>query len=713
MRTATSSMPKSGTRFAVLAALVAALVCCLAFTAAAFAEGENGTGDTGSDSSITRLEDVGTEIDKAEAQIIDLDTSNVTFGGTGFDGSSLAMVEGTTYSITYKNGLKYGGKTLTVKAEATLTKDGRLDDDGNPIRYRQIQTGEDADGKATYKYVRILKENDPYDDADYNRSDDTIKGTTYSGEDYPVASIVYATVSVYQATSDGRLAVSWVRTDHTEVHWKVTTYDESGNEYGTVLLTGILDPDESDYLFDTTKKNLFYVSSTYSGSDDREFGHSFEVDDKGVYPLNLNDERSNNGFDEALLLVTMDNGSTFDFTSMTYSGGYLATPYFYSPIYKVTYTLDDGDETGVNDPDNPDHYLPGESYDIKNPTRPGYKFIRWDRVDENGNPVPYDKIDDTDARDLHFIAVWQRDDKYTLNKVRVDAVGQTEKAKSLLVPGSEAVYLVTMTNTGDVAIGEGLQVVDKPASNITLSAVSTESGKAEIKDGNAVWTVGEIPVGGTAQMWVTAQVPDDAKGVAKNTATASDPDNPDDPGTTVEVEDPIVVLTISKVADVQEAQLGDTITYTIEVANESAADANGMLVTDTMGAGLQYVSDDSDGSASGKTITWQVDVPAGKITAIKVHAKVIAGASDAVVNTVALTDPNNPNKTIKPIDTGEATVPVTTSTPVTATAKKSTPTAVRTTPGTGDGAAPFAFVVLAASCVLTVAARRQTDTKRQ
>jgi len=606
------------------------------------------------------LRDRGAEVDKAEVDEIDLKNVDSAVGKasddstefpnavdewTSADGkasSAVDMVNGVTYSITYKDGVSWG-KKLTVIAEVTMVKDGRYyegheGEEDYLLHWRHSKNANDAD------VYTLIKEGD--DDFGPGKWENTV-GQADPENGNEVINIVGPAVRVYQA-KDGRLAVSWTRTQHTQVEWKVTTVDSSGNEVGTPLLTGVVDPDESDYLFDTTATSLFYV---LDDNDNPNVPDRFEVDDNGVYPIASTDPDTGEithgaiNFENAKLLMSMSNKASFTWTTDTYASGYLATPYFYSPVFRVTYDLDGGDGTGVNDPDNPDHYKAGESYDIKEPTRPGWVFVRWDRVDEDGNPVPHDKIDDTDARDLHFIARWKRVDTYEIEKIRVLGVGETEEADTKLIPGAPAYYLITLTNTGEVDIPAGLEVIDQPQMNLEPTDAYTESGSAEVSDGEATWTVGEIPAGESVQMWVTSKVLLDATEKVANKATAHDPDNPDDPGKTDETEDPLYEFKIEKTANVDKAAVGSEITYTIKVYNESDYDAPDMIIKDVLGDGLEYISDNGGGTNEGKTTTWVRDLPANTVTTITLKAKVAKTPENGVAeNVAAIMDPANPEK---------------------------------------------------------------------
>lgn len=100
-------------------------------------------------------------------------------------------------------------------------------------------------------------------------------------------------------------------------------------------------------------------------------------------------------------------------------------------------------------------------------------------------------------------------------------------------------------------------------------------------------------------------------------------------------------LTLNKTTDSQTVKVGDTIEYEITVTNpDQTEDAIGYLITDTLGAGLSYVSDDAGGVQNGQTISWRRTIPAGQSLTIRVRAIVTDEARERVVNAASVTDPD-------------------------------------------------------------------------
>ncbi|WP_133161780.1 GEVED domain-containing protein [Deinococcus koreensis] len=111
-------------------------------------------------------------------------------------------------------------------------------------------------------------------------------------------------------------------------------------------------------------------------------------------------------------------------------------------------------------------------------------------------------------------------------------------------------------------------------------------------------SVGSVPLGTTyARIRISTDVP------STNSATGPAPDG--------EVEDYAITVTVG--ADLRAVKVGpayarpgDTLTYTITVTNLSGATPATTTVTDTLPAGLSYVSSTPAASVSGQTLSWSV-----------------------------------------------------------------------------------------------------------
>jgi uncharacterized repeat protein (TIGR01451 family) len=101
-------------------------------------------------------------------------------------------------------------------------------------------------------------------------------------------------------------------------------------------------------------------------------------------------------------------------------------------------------------------------------------------------------------------------------------------------------------------------------------------------------------------------------------------------------------LEIVKVVDDDQPAPGDTVVYTLTVTNNGPNDATGVVVTDTVPAGLTYVSDDCGGVFVDPTLTWTVGNLANGASAIcNVTVTVDADAEGDLVNGATVTADNS------------------------------------------------------------------------
>lgn len=156
--------------------------------------------------------------------------------------------------------------------------------------------------------------------------------------------------------------------------------------------------------------------------------------------------------------------------------------------------------------------------------------------------------------------------------------------------GEELTYTVTVDNAGpDDATN--VVVTDTLPAGVTF--VST-SGCAEDPNGVPMCSLGTIAAGGNAMYTIMVMVDIGTDGTITNTASvtsdASDP-NPEDNTT---FEDTLVLagadLSITKTDSEDPVAAGDQLVYTVTVDNAGPADAENVVVTDTLPVGVSLVS---------------------------------------------------------------------------------------------------------------------------
>ncbi|MEM7584672.1 MAG: DUF11 domain-containing protein [Acidobacteriota bacterium] len=159
-----------------------------------------------------------------------------------------------------------------------------------------------------------------------------------------------------------------------------------------------------------------------------------------------------------------------------------------------------------------------------------------------------------------------------------------------VVAGENLTYTVTVNNAGP-SDATNVVVTDTLPAGVTL--VST-SGCSEDPSGVATCTLGNIAASGSAQYTITVAVDASATGtltnqasVSSDTADSDSSDNTTSEDTTVSAE---ADLSISKTDSVDPVVAGENLTYTVTVANAGPSDAQNVVVTDTLPAGVTLVS---------------------------------------------------------------------------------------------------------------------------
>ena len=228
--------------------------------------------------------------------------------------------------------------------------------------------------------------------------------------------------------------------------------------------------------------------------------------------------------------------------------------------------------------------------------------------------------------------------------------------------GDTITYTVALDNLGpstarDVVVNDPL-----PAG---LAFVSATASVGSYDAGTGRWTVGNVAANATGTLTIVARVLAPASGPAlpqTNTATATSPTPDPNPGnnTGTVTETPLQAdLAVYKSVDKDQPGIGETIVYTLEVANYGTDTATDVRVQDRLPAGLTFVSGvASQGGYDPGTGVWTVGtVPEGTIPTLAITAKVTRATGGTVTNTATVSgreyDPDPANNT----DTVEVVVP--------------------------------------------------------
>jgi uncharacterized repeat protein (TIGR01451 family) len=259
-----------------------------------------------------------------------------------------------------------------------------------------------------------------------------------------------------------------------------------------------------------------------------------------------------------------------------------------------------------------------------------FTFRAWDRSDthvsgdtgvavtNNGGMSPFSI--DTETADLVVVPMSD------LN-ISKEVVGA-------LVPGTVAVYRITVTNIGPTH-----------ATNVVVTDILPPQGSPS---GTLVTNIGNLFEGQSRSFFVRISLGPDLRGALTNRASVVhgglDDDLTDNGVTNVSPLVPSADLAISKSASPTPAQEGRTLTYTLTVTNRGPSTALGVVVTDALPAYVSFQSASAGASHAGGMVTRPFGtVAAGTKATMTITVVVSNGAFGAVLTNTAWVASNDPD----------------------------------------------------------------------
>jgi uncharacterized repeat protein (TIGR01451 family) len=222
--------------------------------------------------------------------------------------------------------------------------------------------------------------------------------------------------------------------------------------------------------------------------------------------------------------------------------------------------------------------------------------------------------------------------------------------------GSQAVFTVQVINHGPSA-ARGVVALDDMA-NFLNPQVSLDGGANwQPWSGSILWD--EIPNGESRTVLLRGTVPPGAADgtvfpntVTVQTATA-DPDPSNNTAGTSIVSSSSADLSIQKGQNRNSAQAGETVVYSLYVANQGPSDARGAVLLDSLPSGLDAPEYSTDGGATWQpwtgSLPWSLPMPAGTNALVLLRGTVRADAAGSLINTAVFTsampDPNPSDNT--------------------------------------------------------------------
>lgn len=207
-------------------------------------------------------------------------------------------------------------------------------------------------------------------------------------------------------------------------------------------------------------------------------------------------------------------------------------------------------------------------------------------------------------------------------------------------PASQAQYLLKITNLGDSEI-RGINITNQLSSGI--AGVAVESGlEPDISlEPNGTRTLrwqdlGPLGPGESREIGLLAllegPLPETLIIRASVRAISADGRNLSDEAS-LELN-AAANISIEKEADPAFSQASDPVTFRINVSNTGQLNLTSVLVNDTLPQGMSYLSDDSNGTASGRLVSWDLGfMEPGESRLIGLAARVDEDASGLQINT--------------------------------------------------------------------------------
>ena len=223
---------------------------------------------------------------------------------------------------------------------------------------------------------------------------------------------------------------------------------------------------------------------------------------------------------------------------------------------------------------------------------------------------------------------------------------------STVTAGDDLIYTVTVTNNGpDDA--ENVVVTDTLMPGGVTIASTTTSGCDEDPGGVPTCTLGTIPASSMSSYTITATIDSTSSGGTISNSAAVESDTLDgNPGNEMAMVSTMVMplstnLTISKSDNIDPIVAGNTLTYTITVNNTGPGIARNVSVTDTLPAGVTFVSTNSASpiscSPSGSLVSCLLgNIPVGGSVQYTITVIVNATTLGLITNQATVTADNDP-----------------------------------------------------------------------
>ena len=222
------------------------------------------------------------------------------------------------------------------------------------------------------------------------------------------------------------------------------------------------------------------------------------------------------------------------------------------------------------------------------------------------------------------------------------------------VAGSSLTYTLTVTNNGP-SQATGVTLTDTLPPEVSFESATPSQGSCSETAGTVTCNLGDLAVGGSATVEIVVTLaPSLADGTTlTNTAQVAGNEPDSNPGNNTDTAETQVIrqadLAITKTGDPNPVTAGNQITYTLTITNLGPSDASGVRITDTLPAGVSFVSGSAGCTETTPgTVTCDIgDLAAGDTATVEIIVTLDPEVAGTLTNTAEATanepdpDPSN------------------------------------------------------------------------
>ncbi|MBI3608409.1 MAG: DUF11 domain-containing protein, partial [Nitrospirae bacterium] len=225
--------------------------------------------------------------------------------------------------------------------------------------------------------------------------------------------------------------------------------------------------------------------------------------------------------------------------------------------------------------------------------------------------------------------------------------------------GQNVTYTITVANAGPSA-ATGVTMTDALPASVTFVSVTPGGPTCAQSLGTVTCGLGTMANGASTTITIVVTPTAAAVGTLSNTASVTssvtDTVTSNNSSTTTTTVNASADLSITKTDAPDPVLAGQNLTYTITVANAGPSAATGVTVTDTLPAGVTFVSaTPTQGTCSGTTTVTcalgTLNNGASATVTIVVKPTAAGTLSNSASVTSAVTDPNTANNSVGPVTT--------------------------------------------------------------